>query len=550
MRLNALRPRPLALPVMLALAASLVHAAPAPQEPTLDYTVESRDTLIGLGQGLLVSPGAWTEVAKLNALPNPNRIQPGQVLKVPTRLLRSAQVPAKLVSVEGDVRIDDQAAKVGDNVQPGQRLSTAASSSAVLQLGDGSRVRLSPASDTQLGENRRYQLKAGQAGSVEEGLFASTMRLVKGSVDVLATKVLRAKPLEVVTPTAVIGVRGTEYRVHTEAVANASTRTEVLEGRVRADNTSAGADVPAGQGAALRPGSAPVVVALQAAPNLTSLPERFERPLVRFGLAGETLPLRVQVAADAGFERIVRDERVAAGGEARIAGLQDGQWHLRVRRVDNLGIEGLNATRAITLKARPEPPASLAPRAQAKFPVGPVALAWAENTEASQYRVEVARDAAFSQVAWRSDDVTGAGTSVPLTEAGTYHWRLASVRAGGDRGPWGDAQNFELRPLPTPPQGGVRRDGGIELSWSGRAEDRQQVELALDPGFTEVTAKAELTKSFWSLPSPDRPGTYYFRYRSVEPDGFVSPWSSTLKLEVPRDWRFLWIFSPVILLAL
>ena len=45
---------------------------------------------------------------------------------------------------------------------------------------------------------------------------------------------------------------------------------------------------------------------------------------------------------------------------------------------------------------------------------------------------------------------------------------------------------------------------------------------------------------------PSRSGTYFFRYRSVEPDGFTSPYSSTLSIEVPRDWSFLWILLPLI----
>jgi hypothetical protein len=49
------------------------------------------------------------------------------------------------------------------------------------------------------------------------------------------------------------------------------------------------------------------------------------------------------------------------------------------------------------------------------------------------------------------------------------------------------------------------------------------------------------------LPRPSQAGTYYFRYRSIEPDGFVGPYSSPLVIEVPRDWRFLWLLAPLLL---
>jgi hypothetical protein len=45
---------------------------------------------------------------------------------------------------------------------------------------------------------------------------------------------------------------------------------------------------------------------------------------------------------------------------------------------------------------------------------------------------------------------------------------------------------------------------------------------------------------------PQRSGEYFFRYRSVEPDGFVSPYSSTARIEVPTDWRFLWWLAPLL----
>jgi FecR protein len=383
------------------------------------------------------------------------------------------------------------------------------------------------------------------------------MRLVRGSIEVLATKVLRAKPLEVQTPTAVIGVRGTEYRVHhdeTPASAN-PTRTEVLEGRVRADlapsataSAPLGADVAAGFGAALRAGQAPLVAPLLPAPDLAGVLPRYERPLVRLAVPPSPQPLRVQVAADAAFDRVVFDERLPAGAtEARVAGLADGPWFVRVRRIDTAGIEGYDATRPFTLKARPEPPATLQPQARQKLAVGTVVLGWAENIEAARYRVQVARDPGFSQIVQQADGQTGAQAQVAVAEPGVYHWRLASVRADGDTGPWGDARQFEARPLPEPPTGGASADGKtLEISWSGREEDRHQVELARDGGFADVLHRADLKATHWALPMPAA-GTYYFRYRSVEADGFVSPWSSTLKLEAPQDWRFLWLLAPWLL---
>lgn len=531
----------------LALVTLMAASWPAwGDDAALSYTVVPHDTLIGLGRTLLVRPGNWPEVARLNALPDPNYIVPGQVLQIPMRLLRATQVPAQLVSVEGEVTMAGQPARAGDALQPGQSLATAANSSAVLLLGDGSRVKLVPLSETTLQEHRRFGLRPNaQASAPQEGLFAATMRLVRGGIEVLAAKVRRAKPLEVTTPTAVIGVRGTEYRVHLQ---DGVSNTEVLEGRVRADAVGAsGADVAAGFGAALKAGQAPAVVALPPAPDLSGVPARFERPLLRFTVPGETLPLRVQVAADAAFDRVLRDEWVPAGEEVRLAGLDDGVWQLRVRRVGPQGVEGFDSRREVTLKARPEPPAAMSPRANAKTIVGPVELAWARNIEAHHARLQLARDPDFAQTVQQDDALSGQSVRFELNQPGHYYWRLASVKADGDQGPWGDAQHFELRPLPEAPSGSLSADGKtLELRWLGRPEDRQQVELARDPAFEQVIARGELAEPRWVTPRPELPGTVYFRYRSVEDDGFVTPWSSTLKIEVPRGWGFLWIFLPLL----
>ncbi len=534
---------------LIAVAAMLqpLHA----QEAMVELTVTRADTMIGLSRQVLVTPQAWREVARLNRLRDPNRINPGQVLLIPQRLMRSAPVSAKLASVVGDVRVDGVAAVAGAEVNEGQKLQTADGASAVLAMADGSRLRLPPSSLAEVAASRNYGGRAADSNAaVSDGWFAGALRVLRGSVEVFATKVLRAKPLEVITPTAVVGVRGTQFRVGFDEAANASTRSEVVEGVVRLDagKQTSGIELRAGFGALNdAAGAAPRVARLLDAPDLASVPELFERPLVRFKPATQTDVLRVQVAEDSAFDRIVSDQRVPVGTDVRIAGLDDARWYLRARRVDAQGIEGFDASRAFVLKARPEPPAYRSPRADAKQSIGAVEFAWAANVAATRARLQVASDAAFNTVLIDRDNVADASSSALIDTAGVYHWRLASVRADGDHGPFGDAQRFELRPLPEAPKGGPSADGkSLVFSWGARPEDRQQVQLARDEAFTEIVAQDELKTAEWVLPTPGRGGKYFFRYRSIEPDGFVSPYSSTLGIEVPRNWTPLWLLLPLL----
>ena len=534
-----------------ALACLGAAAAAMAQEPMVDYRVSERDTLIGLSQTMFVSPQAWREIARLNRLPDPNLIRPGQVLRVPARLMRTRTLPVTLASSVGEVRVGGTAAVPGTRLAEGQQVETGANGSAVLALADGSRVRVPPSSLAEIVASRGPGATDAEAARLAgDGWFTGVLRMLRGSVEVLATKLKRSQPLEVTTPTAVVGVRGTQYRVTLDGDTRA-TRSEVLAGKVRLESPqrSVGTEVAEGFGAVLDAAARPPVVAkLLPPPDLGAMPERFDRPLVRFALPAEKETVRVQVAQDAEFERIVDDQQVVAGSDVRIAGLDDARWFLRARRLDGQGIEGYDAVRPFVLKARPEPPASNAPRAGGKQSLGPVQFEWSPNVEAKSVRLQVARDDQFKDIVAERDGVEGTRATLEPGGAGVYFWRLASTRADGDKGPFGDPKRFELRPLPEPPQGGLGDDGkSLTLAWSGRPEDTQHVELARDPSFKEIVAQADLSSPEWTLPRPASSGTYYFRYRSIEPDGFVGPYSATLVIEVPRDWRYLWLLAPLLL---
>ena len=563
-RRSTLRPTLLALVLAAilptAIATPVAASAPTSADDTLlPYTVTTHDTLIGLNRTLFSAPGAWRDVSRINHLPDSNRISPGQVLMVPARYLHSKVVPAQLLSAFGDVRIGDKPAAAGAALNVGDTIRTGESSTAVVQLADGSHIKLAPSTEGRLDEQRRFQIKA-TAAAIDDGLVAASLRLLSGSVEVFASKVLRARPLEVSTPTAVIGVRGTTYRVRndvTPATASASavnaSATEVLEGQVHAQvgpvaagAASLAADVPANFGASLEPGRKPVVLPLPPAPDLSGVPTLFDHLPIRFHPAAGNLPLRVQVANDAAFDHIQLDLHVDAGDDVRIPQLADGPWHLRVRAVSAEGLEGLDAVRDFQLRARPESPFLVDPPDNAKRPVGDITLRWTHNPDASAYVVEVARDARFTQIALRDEQVRGEQLVFHPTDTafgaadGVYWWRVVSVAAGGRRGAWGDSQALILRPTPRAPMGRASPDGsGIELSWGGQAEDRVEVEMARDAAFAQIVARGEFGAPNGKL-GRQSPGTYYARYRFVEADGFQSAWSGSVKIEVESNWHKAW----------
>ncbi len=342
--------------VFSAQAQTLTTKAAAP-EASLPYTVRPRDKVIVLTADLLKTPADWPEVARFNRLKNPNQISPGQVINIPTRLMRSQPVNAKFVSTFGDVQIAGQPAAVGAAVGEGAKLQTAANSSAVVELADGSRVTLLPGTLAEIVISRSYATRSAEAGSTA---FSGLIRLVQGALDTLASKTTRrATPLQIETPTSLVGVRGTQFRVAYDGAASQNARTEVLEGLVRADNPAqrSSADLPQGKGAILNPAVKDIaVVDLLKAPDLAAVPGDIVKPEALWpmpALAGAKA-FRVQIAVDDSFNKIVRDF-VVTGANASLANLPNGGWFARVRGIDAAGVEGYDTAKAVQVILPPPP---------------------------------------------------------------------------------------------------------------------------------------------------------------------------------------------------
>jgi hypothetical protein len=327
-------------------------------------------------------------------------------------------------------------------------VQTGAESSAVVQLGDGSQVKMLPNTLAQVVSNRDYALRdASASGSTT--WFSGLMRLSHGALETLATKLAnRATPLQIQTPTSLVGVRGTQFRVAFDDPAGKSARTEVIEGLVRADNTAqqSGADLPKGTGALINPAEKEVrVVKLLEAPDLSGVPPEVTRPAGNWplpALAGAAA-YRVQVASDGGFNQIVRDLKVeGASAAVQLGTLLAGNWYARVRGIDAQGIEGFDAVKPLLVRNPAQwrvSSSSLALRdGQTVLTLVPV-QADGRALAATGYSAEVAADAAMASIIARPS-ANEPRLVLGDLKPGVYYVRL---RAGGE-GPDTDVYKFEL----------------------------------------------------------------------------------------------------------
>ena len=307
------------------------------------------------GRDTLIDPKSWPEIAKFNQLKNPNVIFPGQKLDIPLRFLKSQPAGGKIISAEGSVQLGNTAALAGAAIVDGGTLKTGPNSSAVIELGDGSRIKVLPNSLAEVVTNRNYAMRdASSSGSTN--WFSGLMRLSEGALEALASKTAkRATPLKIATPTSIVGVRGTEFRVAFDDPLGIAARAEVIEGLVRADNPAqaSGADLPRGTGAVVKPLEKDVkVVVLLPAPDLAGIPSEILKPQGNWPmptLAGASA-YSVQVASDEQFDKIVRSLKVVGNASADLSSLPNGNWFARVRGIDAVGLEGFNSVKLLAVK--------------------------------------------------------------------------------------------------------------------------------------------------------------------------------------------------------
>lgn len=505
----------------------------------VNHPVQRGDTLIGLRDQLLQPGARWQELQRINKVSNPRRLVPGSQLRIPLALMRTQPVPAEVLHAHGDVTVQrGQLAPLalagGDRLQQGDLVRTGSQSSVTVRFDDGSRVLLRPGSELRI----ERSVRLGRGDSVD-----SRVRLQQGGADSRVAP--QAAPhFEVITPVANLGVRGTEFRTRADA---RQTAVEVLEGRVAADGTLVNAGLGLLATAQQRDPPRPLL----AAPELPGVPSLIQRMPLRLGWKGPAgaANYRAQVFSADGTDALLLDGMFDTATARWSEDLPDGRYVLRVRSVDAGGLEGRDASAAFTIKARPEPPFLSRPRGDEKTADERVLFAWTRQAAAARYRLQVADNAEFAAPRVDRSDLETTELAVALP-TGTHHWRLASIRADGDIGPFSDAQTvIRVQPPPAPAADppAVTPDG-ILLRWRNDGAAGYQIQMARDAAFTQLLADETVQAPQWLLRQPS-PGTYHFRVRARDADGFLGPFGAVQQLDVPHS-RWWWLLLPAALLLL
>ncbi|OMH38934.1 hypothetical protein BGP75_00065 [Motiliproteus sp. MSK22-1] len=529
---------------LVTLLFGISYVNPANSASEWVYTVSDGDTLWTLSATYLNKLSYWKQLQKINGIKNPNMIKPGTRLRIPLAWIRVEPAPAVITAVIGEVRLlqsgADQYFPVAANtlLHLGDRLETGDSTTVTIRFADGTTVTVHEKSQVSLDHLNVY----GDTGMVD-----SRLRLQQGRID---TKAKRASGpgsrFEIHTPSAISAVRGTVYR--TAADNSATSRVEVIGGQV---SVSAGAKrelISAGFGTVVERGKAPLQPQkLLQSPVIDAVPDKLER--ISWPITWQANPLakgyRVEVSAESTFDTLLW-QRASSSNRIQFPDLPDGHYFLRLRAIDQLGLEGLNAQRTIHLDAHPEPPVPLQP-ADGEVIRGTVPeLRWTAVTGAHRYRLQVASDLRFEQLLIDDDSLDRTTLqSQDTARVGTYFWRLATIAEDGEQGPFAPFRTVVVKPVPVKPEPELSvNSDSVLASWSkGGPGQTYQVQVASNEEFDPLLQDETVSEPRIWL-EREYSNLRFMRIRAIEPDGYQGPWGTRQRIYPPPDKGWLFVVVP------
>ena len=536
--------------LVLALAWNPVHA----ETQHWVYTVRPGDNIWDLTERYCTSVRHWKRIQRLNNVRLDRQIPPGTKLRFPLDILKYQPATALVTQVQGTAQLIRTGGKPAvplvakTALRSGDRIVTAAGANVTLQFADGSELLVL--------EDSEIVMDTLSAWSTT-GMVDTRVRLQGGRVDT------RVKPgqgpgsrYHIITPAAVAAVRGTRFRVAADKQQPLS-RSEVTAGTVNVGAAGSSQDIPAGFGLVSESGKPPQPPRqLLPPPDLAATTTLYRNLPLQFSWS--SLPgaqgYRLQIAPNQKFETLIVDKSAGQPG-IQWADLPDGRYALRVRGIDDVGLEGLDAVGVFEVDARPFAPLPAGMGGGTLIRESTPGFSWEAVEGVKSYRFELARDAAFTQmVTSRQTDSAGTGLTEAL-QPGGYHWRVASVDPDGDQGPFSQTQHFSFRPplaAPASVEAPIVEDATLVFAWQAvEHATTYRVQLAEDPAFARMVTDIKVSAPRAEIKRPPSQ-TYYFRINAENAQAEVSPYTQAREIKVPPHhyWGLLILLLPLLLLTL
>ncbi len=418
------------------------------------YVIRPGDNLWFLSATLLKNVNHYHKLLQYNNISDPKPLPPGTQLRIPFAWLKRDHAKVIVVHSRGQAEVfrhpkqQAQQLKNGDKLSLRDRIRTGPDSNVTLQFADSSTLLIQAESEVVLDTLSIY----ANGTMVETSVRLSRGR---GEIKVPSEREPPSK-FEIITPEAVTGVRGTEFRVERESERRI-TRSEVIEGSVEVTGGGITRIVQSGYGI-IAEADKPLVEprSLLPGPDLSGLPERIAALPVTFAwpsVEGAKV-YRFQITSDASFTVMLVDTELTAPNYT-LSNLSNGQYVLRVRAKDEFGFEGLSSDFSFTFEAQPAAPTveedpndSESSNLVEKHPE----FRWQRVSGAEGYRFQLAKDWEFRKIL--IDIHVGKTNHYTLSKdqqrllPQSYYWRVAALDKSGKAGSFSTPQHVFLRSPP------------------------------------------------------------------------------------------------------
>ena len=344
--------------IALLLGVALTPLSPAsamliPEQASVVYTVKIGDTINELFAQYLSPTADRAVILAFNDIRNPNLIPVGLQLRFPRSALLYRPASAKVTSLSCNEPIflgnGSKPITVGASLSEGQSVRVPPECHVSVAIGDGSVIRLPSSATLKFTTLRQYAL---------ESVPDVRMDLQKGRVEVNVRK-NRSKttPFEVSSPKAVMGVRGTDFRVGFDAASDL-TQVEVLSGMVAAKGgqDAQSQDVPKGFGMSIdRSGQSSGVEELLPAPaylNAVKVSDRAPSVWINFEAISKAKAYLVESSPNANLTG-ERTSQTLTESRLPLAQLNESAMFYQLSAISPSGLQGQSRQYGFCQPAQP-----------------------------------------------------------------------------------------------------------------------------------------------------------------------------------------------------
>ncbi len=423
------------LHTLLVLFALPFASAATAGEAYWEYTFRPGDTIWKIADTYTTSTDNWIRIRDFNRVASGEDLvmRPGTRIRIPVSLLKVQPAHASVLAVSGDVRIIEKngntiKAGVHSTLQSGDRIITGEASSVTLRFADGSQLLLP--------ENSRAHMDTLSAHG-DSGMVDTRVRLPSGRLDTRVNKLDQDSRFEIITPAAVAAVRGTAFRISADGDIM---RSEVTEGVVSVTTAQDEKSLDAGYGLVAKKGQPlPEPVKLLPAPVL---PETITlddyRQVVRWPAVDGAVRYRIQLAPTPAFKQLIFD-RLSEQNHTAFDGLDNRTYAMRVRAIDEQGLQGLNASTMLDVGIQPS-----AARLQLSQAGKQLQFDWDSDDNIATTTIEIARDADFNDIV-QSLQVDGSHARSETLAEGVYHYRNRRTDKRGIHSDYSETRSVDIR---------------------------------------------------------------------------------------------------------